>query len=340
MASGKLLRQLIRSGVDGDDSGFRQISEALIAEERLKHHNLLANDLEKILYGSAAINGSKKITKMGLKQNIPIDKERGLPLLELKEPVRGLADIVLGSANKEAVKRILKEYNREEVLRSWGMRPVERVLFCGPPGCGKTISAEALAYELNRPLCIIRLDSVVSSYLGETSANLRKVFDFIQSSPVVALFDEFDALGKERADAAEHGELKRVVNTFLQMLDGFDGQSLIVAATNHEQILDSAIWRRFEDILAFEHPTAAQIKSLLEIKLRGVRRDFEYSKQIVDLFKNSSHADIERILKRAIKDMLLDGEEFLKLEHIEKALNNEKARKKSLSKSTRKSTAK
>jgi len=340
MASGKLLRQLIKSGVDKDDAGFMRISEALIAEERQKHHNLLANDLEKILYGSNSLSGSKKVTQLSLKQNIPVDKERGLPLLELKEPVRGLDDVILGDTNKESIKRILKEYNREEVLRSWGMRPVERVLFCGPPGCGKTVSAEALAFELNRPLCIVRLDSVVSSYLGETSANLRKVFDFIQSSPVVALFDEFDALGKERADVAEHGELKRVVNTFLQMLDGFSGQSLIVAATNHENMLDSAIWRRFEDVLAFEYPTVVQIKDLLGIKLRGVRREFEYTKQVTGLFKNTSHADIERILKRAIKDMLLDGEEFLKLEHIQNALKNEKARKKSLTKSISKKTSK
>ncbi len=340
MASGKLLRQLIKSGVEGDDTGFRCISEAVIAEERQKHHNLLANDLEKILYGSDTLSPSRKVSKLNLNQNIPVDKERGLPLLELKEPVRGLEDVVLGDTNRGAIKRILKEYNREEVLRSWGMRPVERALFCGPPGCGKTISAEALAFELNRPLCIVRLDSVVSSYLGETSANLRKVFDFIKLSPVVALFDEFDALGKERADAAEHGELKRVVNTFLQMLDGFSGPSLIIAATNHENILDSAIWRRFEEVLAFEYPTVAQVKSLLSIKLRGVRREFEYTKQVTDLFKNTSHSDIERILKRSIKDMLLDGEEFLNLQHVTNALKDEKARKKSLMKSSTKKTAK
>ncbi len=331
MASGKLLRQLIKSGVERDDKTFRSISEAVIAEERQKHHNLLANDLETILYGSKSLSASSKPSK--LNQNIPIDKERGLPLLELREPVRGLDDVIHSDTNRNSIKRILKEYNREEVLRSWGMRPVERALFCGPPGCGKTISAEALAFELNRPLCIIRLDSVVSSFLGETSANLRKVFDFIKLSPVVALFDEFDALGKERADVAEHGELKRVVNTFLQMLDDFSGPSLIVAATNHEDILDSAIWRRFEEVLVFELPTVAQIKGVLSIKLQGVRRNFEYTKPIVDLFKNISHADIERILKRSIKDMLLDGEEFLNLEHIKNALKDEKARKKSLIKS-------
>jgi len=340
MANGKLLRQLIKSGVNGDDAGFRRTSEAVIAEERQKHHNLLANDLEKILYGTTSTDNNILAQAHMLNQEIPIDKERGLPLLEVKKPIRGLEDVVLSDENREILKRILTEYNREDVLRSWGMRPIERVLYCGPPGCGKTISAEALAYELNLPLCVIRLDSVVSSYLGETSSNLRKVFEFIKSSPVVALFDEFDALGKERSDIAEHGELKRVVNTFLQMLDDFNGPSLIIAATNHENMLDSAIWRRFEEVLCFNYPTIPQIKNLLEIKLRGVRREFEYTKQVTDLFKSISHADIERILKRSIKDMILSGEEFLKVAHIKTAIKHEKSRKKSLSKASNNKAAK
>jgi SpoVK/Ycf46/Vps4 family AAA+-type ATPase len=329
MASGKLLRQLIKSGVEGDQDGFRRISAAVIAEERQKHHNLLANDLENLLYGKPS-SKSKDIKSYGLE--VPTDKECGLPLLEVREPVKSLEDVVLSNTNRDAIRKILTEYNREDVLRSWGMRPVERVIFCGPPGCGKTVSAEALAYELNRPICIIRLDSVVSSYLGETAANLRKVFEFIKSSPVIALFDEFDALGKERSDVAEHGELKRVVNTFLQMLDDYSGPSLIIAATNHEEILDTAIWRRFDEVLGFEYPTATQIKSLLSIKLRGVRREFEFTKVVTDLFKSISQADIERVLKRAIKDMLLNGEEFLQIGHIKDAINQEKARRKRFSK--------
>lgn len=332
MASGKLLRQLIKSGVEGDSDSFRQVSEAVIQEERQKQHTMLANDLERILYGSDPAKGGSAHRPLTVVKDIPRDKERNLPLVEIKEPVRSLQDIVLSTTNMQLLERVLHEYNREEILRTWGMRPVERVLFCGPPGCGKTLSAEVLAYELNRPLCIIRLDSVVSSFLGETSANLRKVLDFIQSAPMVVLFDEFDALAKERSDNAEHGELKRVVNTFLQMLDSYQGPSLIIAATNHENMLDSAIWRRFEEVLVFALPTVAQIKKLLQIKLRGVRREFELTANVIAKFKNISHADIERILRRAIKDMVLMGKEFLQLAHLEKAIKAEKARKQRLAK--------
>lgn len=333
MASGKLLRQLIKSGVEGDSDVFRQVSEAVIQEERQKRHTMLANDLERILYGSSDTRKNASAHQsLNLVKNIPLDKERHLPLVEMKEPVRGLEDLVLTSSNIQLLEQILLEYNREEVLRSWGMRPVERILFCGPPGCGKTLSAEVLAFELGLPLCIVRLDSVVSSFLGETSANLRKVLDFTQSMPMVVLFDEFDALAKERSNDAEHGELKRVVNTFLQMLDGYQGPSLIIAATNHETMLDSAIWRRFEEIVVFSFPNITQIKKLLEIKLRGVRREFEIKPEVVNLFKSISHSDIERILRRAIKDMVLTGKEFLQLVHLKNALKREKGRKQRLSK--------
>ena len=129
-------------------------------------------------------------------------------------------------------------------MRIRGLHPSDRILLCGPPSCGKTLTAEVIASELGRPFAIVRTDSVVSSFLGETAANLRKVFDFATAAPMVVLLDEFDALGKEREDASEHGELLRVVNAVLQMLDAYDGRSLIIAATNHEGMLDSAVWRQ------------------------------------------------------------------------------------------------
>ena len=198
-----------------------------------------------------------------------------MPLLTLREPDRRLEDVVLSPQNLSLVRDILREYNREEILKTHGLRASDRLLFCGPSGCGKTLTAEVIAGELGRPLTIVRTDSVVSSFLGETAANLRRVFDFVSASPLVALFDEFDALGKEREDASEHGELRLVVNAVLQMLDAYDGRSLVIAATNHEQLLDSAIWRRFEEVLFLKPPTPAQLLRLLTIKLRGVRYDLD-----------------------------------------------------------------
>jgi len=330
MANGKLLRQLIKSGVEGNLDTFRQISERVVQEEREKHHHLLANDLEKILYGRKAVPSAGL---QSLQSKVPLDQERGLPLLVLKEPLRRLEDVILSDENRSLVDEILLEHHRVDLLRSYGLRPADKLLFYGPPGCGKTLTAEVLASELSLLLAVVRVDSVVSSYLGETAANLRKVFDYINTIPLVVLFDEFDALAKERADGAEHGELKRVVNAVLQMLDAYEGRSLLVAATNHEGILDSAIWRRFEEVLVFEPPNLEQLRKLLAIKLRGVRRDFSTDDiQIVNLFKGMVHAAVERVLRRAVKDMILTGKEFLQMSHLESAIRREQARRQRITK--------
>ena len=326
MANGKLLRQLIRSGADGDLDAFRGAARQVIAEERQKQHHLLANDLEAILHGRPSAPFWPALR--GVVESVPEDRERGMPLVTLREPDRRLEDVVLSPQNLSHVRNILREYNREEVLKAHGLSPSDRLLFCGPPGCGKTLTAEVIAGELGRPLAIVRTDSVVSSFLGETAANLRKVFDFISASPVVALFDEFDALGKEREDASEHGELRRVVNAVLQMLDAYDGRSLIIAATNHERLLDLAIWRRFEEVLFLKPPTAAQLYRLFSIKLRGVRHDLDI-KDLTrrDWFEDATHADVERVLRRAVKEMVLQGgEPVLRIGHLESAYRRERGR--------------
>ena len=325
MTSGKLLRNLIKSGAEGNIEAFRHTSQEVIRQEREKKHHLLANDLERILYGRTTVN--KPIEETILAQ-LPRDRERNLPLLHVKEPFRRMDDVVLSDENISVLNELLQEYHRAEVLRSHGLFPSDRLLFCGPPGCGKTLTAEVIAAELSLPLAIVRIDSVISSYLGETASNLRQVFDFASAMPTVMLFDEFDALAKERADQDDHGELKRVVNAFLQMLDGYDGKSLLIAATNHESILDSAVWRRFDEVLIFEKPNIEQIRRLLGIKLRGLRREFDIEDVgIAGLFKGMSHADIERILRRAAKDMILSGNEFLNKRHIQAAVRREDARK-------------
>ena len=317
MASGKLLRQLIKSGTSGDLASFRVASEAVIRDERDKNHHLLANDLERLLYGERSQSSTRR---SGLAMPAPTSHDSGLPLLEERPVVREEKDIILAANTQSMLDRLLLEHNRADVLRSYGLQPAQKLLFCGPPGCGKTATAEVLASELSLPMVVIRLDSVISSFLGETAANLRRVFDFVADVPTVAVFDEFDALTKDRGDSADHGELKRAVNAVLQMMDGYRGRSILVATTNYETLLDRAIWRRFDETAHFEMPDGEQTQRLLALKLSGVRRNFETDdKAIVKSFHGCSHADIERVLRRAVKEMVLDGRKYLEVAHLKAA---------------------
>jgi AAA+ superfamily predicted ATPase len=323
MASGKLLRQLIKSGAQGDTAVFRLASEAVIKEEREKNHHLLANDLERLLYGSQTTTGDS-VRRLHSLPGLPTNKDNGLALLEARGVVREEKDIILSDTTQSALDEILMEHNRADTLQSYGMQPAQKLLFCGPPGCGKTLAAEVIAHALSMPLILVRLDSVISSFLGETAANLRKVCDYVSETPVVALFDEFDALTKDRGDSADHGELKRSVNAVLQMMDGYRGESILIATTNYETLLDKAVWRRFDEVVRFEMPNLEQIKRLLTLKLSGIRRNFEADDgQVASQFKGMSHADIERVLRRAVKEMILSGREFMEKSHLDTALARE-----------------
>lgn len=321
MAEGRLLRKLIKAGAGLDSLAFRQAAEEVIREERSKRHHLLASDLERILYGVAPSEVRR------LPREVPRDRERGLDLVEVREPVRSLSDLVLAPSVSPILDRVILEQQRSEILATYGLRPVSRLLFAGAPGCGKTSAAEALATELGLELVVVRVDAVVSSYLGETAANLGKVFEFLAGGRYVALFDEFDAIGKERSDSSEHGELRRVVNAFLQMVDAFRGRSLLVAATNHEGLLDSALWRRFEEVVMFERPTLEQLQHLFALKLRPVRHELPVHRPaFLKPFLGLAHADVERVIVRAIKTMALRGEDVLRQDYLGDSLAQEQQR--------------
>ncbi len=323
MAQSRTLRRLIRSGTSGDPAEFRRAAEDLIREERQKKHHLLANDLEKLLQ-QGSVPERRAPSRL---YEPPRDRERGLDLMDIRAPRRDLGDIVLSDANRAALDEVILEHARAEVLATYGLRPTSRLLLCGPPGCGKTTAAEVLACELGLDLAIVRFDTVVSSFLGETAANLRAVFEFLERERLLALFDEFDALGKTRADEDEHGELKRVVSALLQMVDAYVGRSVIVAASNHEQLLDLAVWRRFDDVLLLEPPTVPQLRALLAAKLRSVRHDLPIDEtSFLKPLAGFTHADVERVVIRAIKTMVLAGREILSADLFEDARRREEQR--------------
>lgn len=319
MAEGRLLRKLIRAGARTKSDEFGEIAQELIQQERAKKHHLLANDLERILFGEQ----SDRPRALQRRPDVPKD-ERGLALIEIHAPKLDLADLVLSDQSVSALEQVILEQNRRDLIRSYGLRPSSKLLLYGPPGCGKTSAAEALANELGVELGVVRLDAVMSSYLGESASNLRRVFEFVEQERIVLLFDEFDSVGKERGDDSDHGELKRVVNAFLQMLDAYRGTSILLAATNHERLLDKALWRRFDEVVCFDKPNLEQVRRLLTIKTRAIRSDLPLSDtQFVNRFTGMSHSDIERVLVRAIKDMILKGREFLSKDLVTRALERE-----------------
>ncbi|MCA9424536.1 MAG: ATP-binding protein, partial [Candidatus Omnitrophica bacterium] len=175
-------------------------------------------------------------------------------------------------------------------------------------------------------LLYTRFDAIVSSYLGETAANLRKVFDYAENGKWVILFDEFDAIGKARDDVSEHGELKRVINSFLQLLDGFTSHSILVAATNHQQLLDPALWRRFDEILNFPLPNQKEIQNLIEMKLRNFPRRGLNLRTIASRLKGMSHSDVERICFDALKGAILNDMDTLDSKTFEQALETHRGR--------------
>lgn len=204
----------------------------------------------------------------------PVSSRRGDGgLLDVRDAHVSFSDLLLPQTFLDAFAELHLEHHRETLLAAHGLTPRRTVLLTGPPGTGKSASAEALADEMGRDFAVVNLATVVSSLLGDTARNLAAIFDTAAGEPLVLLFDEFDAIAKERAEQTDHGELKRVVTAFLQLLERFRGPSVLLAATNHPDLLDLAVWRRFDLALEFEPPPVMDIRKLLRLKLRALPRE-------------------------------------------------------------------
>lgn len=250
MARADLLVNLVKAGSQGDQNLFRSTVEAMAAEERAKQHNQLADKLEANL---RAVNSRPKAPEVVRS----FDGGHGGLLYEI-EPRRMLGSMLLPSDALKATSELIEEQQRRDILRSYGLEPRHRVLLSGPPGNGKTTLAEAIAQELMVPLFVVRYEAVIGSFLGETSGRLKRLFDFVRTHQCVLFFDEFDTLGKERGDTHETGEIKRVVSSLLLQIDALPSHVVVVTATNHAELLDRAVWRRFQLRLNLPSPTVEQ----------------------------------------------------------------------------------
>ncbi len=252
MARSDLVINLVKAGLTGDTANVRATAEAIAADERAKRHGGVADRITKTLVATKSANG-------------PDQKRPGLRVRDgsggilRREPRRSLCEVYLDPAVRAACNELVEEQRRADVLRANGLEPRHRVLLAGPPGNGKTSLAEALAHELALPWFTVRYEAVVTSYLGETAQRLRRLFDFVRTEPCVLFFDEFDAIGKERGDIHETGEIKRVVTTLLLQLDDLPSYCILIGATNHPELLDRATWRRFELRLELGRPTEQQL---------------------------------------------------------------------------------
>jgi len=319
MTTSKLIKQLFLSFSNNDNESFEIAAREYIEREKRKKHNIVAKELEKALYNTGYIASTQKRFKNTIP--IPRDAEKGFPLLEIQHFEKNFNNLIVSKETKEQLEQIIREFKDSDILASYNLYCKRKILFCGKPGTGKTFSAQIMSSVLNIPLIYIRFDAIISSYLGETAGNLRKVFDFIEHGTWIVLFDEFDIIGKNRDDNYEHGEIKRVVNNFLQMLDNVQGNSIILAATNHQNILDPAIWRRFDDVIYYDLPDEETRYQLFEIYLKPIKRDrdidlIKISKKTKDL----SPSDIKMITEEAMKLAIINSKDIISMDNIETAV--------------------
>ena len=250
MSRADLIVSLVKAGSEGDQKLLRSTVEAMAAEERAKHHHQLADRLVENLSSNKERPRAPEVIRS-------YDGGHGGLLYEI-EPRRTLDSMFVSEDVRSACRELVEEHHRRDLLRSYGLEPRHRLLLSGAPGNGKTSLAEALATELMAPLFVVRYEAVIGSFLGETSSRLKKLFDFVRTHQCVLFFDEFDTLGKERGDTHETGEIKRVVSSLLLQIDSLPSHVVVVTATNHAELLDRAVWRRFQLRLELPMPTDAQ----------------------------------------------------------------------------------
>ncbi|OJX59501.1 ATP-binding protein [Dysgonomonas sp. 37-18] len=307
MATANQIKTLIKSHFEENNEKFNTVALQIAAHEAKLGHSNLANDIKQIID-----NGKKTSPKLK-----PLNSELQGLVLEV-ESDKKLSDLIVPSEIKDRINRIIREFTHRNKLLSHNLENRRKILFSGPPGTGKTMSASIIANELHLPIYVILMDKVVTKYMGETSAKLRQIFDLIMDRPAVYLFDEFDAIGSQRGKDNDVGEMRRVLNSFLQFLERDNSESLIIAATNNLGMLDQALFRRFDDVIHYNLPSDEEKIQLLKSRL-GKNVTSKDIKVLLPMLESLSHAEINQACLDAIKESILNNSD-ISLSLIEKTI--------------------
>ena len=299
MASGEQLKALLKSHAEGDDDRFFSVAMQVAAHEARLGHGRLAEELRTLI--------ERAKSRPGAGAPIPIGRPRGelANLLEASYPSERLGQMVLGKALGDQIQRVIREQRHAGRIVERGLAPRRKLLLTGPPGTGKTFTASVLAGELGLPLLQVRLDGLITKYMGETAAKLRQIFEATGRTRGVYFFDEFDAIGSQRGLTNDVGEIRRVLNSFLQMIEQDRSHSLVVAATNHPGILDPALFRCFDDILHYELPDRSQIAQVLRARLASQAVKRIRWRTLAHLAAGLSYAEVVRAADEVLKDALI-----------------------------------
>lgn len=304
MATADQVKALVRSHAEGDDGHFYSVAMQVAARAAKSGQARFAQDLRELI--DAAKTASKSRQDRGVRP-VPVVQPRGdlAGLLAVSYPDRRLSDLVLENQVRAAVERVLTEQRQADRLREHGFEPLRSLLLVGPPGTGKTLSASVIAGELHLPLFVVRLEGVITKYMGETAAKLRLIFDAANETRGVYFFDEVDALAGDRANTNDVGEIRRVLNSFLQFLEQDESTSLMVAATNHPQLLDRAMFRRFGIVIDYPLPSAEIARRVIRNRLATMNTRGLAWKRIDEAAEGLSHAELTLACEQAAKEAIL-----------------------------------
>lgn len=320
VATSDQLKALVRSHADGDDPQFYSVAMQVAARAARAGQSKFAQDLRDLVDDLR----SPDLQRPRVASVVPVTQPRGelASLLTVSYPSSHLSDLVLGSDLAERLQHVLLEQRQRDTLARYGLQPARRLLLIGPPGTGKTSTARVVAGELGLPLFAIRLDTIITKFMGETAAKLRLIFDALAETRGIYLFDEVDALAGDRAAGNDVGEIRRVLNSFLQFLEEDVSESIVIAATNHPALLDNALFRRFDTVMEFELPDSANARAVISNCLAQFQTGSLAWKRVLEAAADLSHAEIVTASENAAKRTVLSGRSRVLTDDLVSALND------------------